>query len=181
VTARRLDDIDLRILAELQRDGRATFQHISEVVGLSARPCLARVRRLERERVIIGYTTHVDVRRLVNVVVVLAHMFVKQGREAHTRFEQRMRSCSEVIECFEVGGAFNYIAKIACPTLAHYKDLTDGWINDPSLHIERIESGVVLRPTKDFGVYPIELAAPVVRRAKHVISPSNYRNVVNLE
>jgi len=49
--AKRLDQIDLRILAELQCDGRITFQRLSELVGLSPRPCLERVRRLERAHI----------------------------------------------------------------------------------------------------------------------------------
>lgn len=175
MTTRQLDDIDLLILAELQRNGRVTFQELSEVVGLSARPCLERVRRLERERVITGYTAYVDVRKLVDVTVVLAQMFVKQGREIRARFEQRMRSSPEVIECSEVSGRFNYIVKIACSTLAHYQDLTESWINDASLQIERIESNVVLRPAKDLGLYPAELAAPAVRRPKQLASVGNFK------
>jgi DNA-binding Lrp family transcriptional regulator len=175
VTTRQLDAIDLRILAELQRDGRITFQELSKAVGLSARPCLERVRRLERERIITGYTAYVDVRKLVNVTVVLAQLFVKQGREIRARFEQRMRSTPEVIDCFEVSGRFNYIIKIACSTLADYQDLSESWINDTSLYIERIESNVVLRPAKDLGLYPAELAAPVVRRPKQLTLVGNVK------
>jgi DNA-binding Lrp family transcriptional regulator len=159
MAARRLDDIDLRILTELQRDGRASCQQLSQLVGLSPRPCLERVRRLERERVIIGYTTRVDVRRLVNVVVVVAQISLsKQGRDIRLRFEERLRKCSEVLECFEVSGAFDYVAKIICPTLASYQELSETWLDDPALHVDRIVSNIVLRPIKDAGVYPVAIA-----------------------
>lgn len=178
VTTRELDGIDQRILGVLQLSGRATFQQLADVVGLSARPCLERVRRLERERVIIGYTTDVNVSKLVNVVVVLARMFVKQGWEIRARFEQRMRGCPEVIECFEVCSGFNYVARIACPTLAHYRELIDSWINDPALRIERIESSVVLRLAKDSCVYPVELAAAgASRELRH----SSFRQVDEID
>jgi len=158
MVAKRLDDIDMRILAALQRDGRITFQKLSEVVGLSPRPCLERVRRLERERFITGYAARIDMRRLVNLVVVLVQMHVRQGRDYRPRFEQRMRNCPEVLECFELSGRFDYIVKVACPSLGAYQELTEGWLNDPSLHIERIESNIVLRSAKDDAIYPIELA-----------------------
>lgn len=160
--AKRLDDIDLRILAELQRDGRITFQRLSEVVGLSPRPCLERVRRLERAHIVVGYTTRVDLRRLVNVVAIIAQVVVKQGRGMHARFEQRIGNCPHVVECFEIGGTFDYIIKVVCPDLEVYRQLTESWINDPSLPVERIESNVVLRTAKDPGVYPVSIAAPLV-------------------
>jgi len=159
--AKRLDDIDLRILTELQRDGRITFQRLSELVGLSPRPCLERVRRLERAHIVVGYTTRVDLRRLVNVVAIIAQVVVKQGRGIRAHFEQHVRSCPEVIECFEISGAFDYIVKVVCADLDAYQHLTEGWIDDPSLHVERIEGNVVLRAAKDGGVYPVSIAAPL--------------------
>ena len=164
--AKRLDEIDLRILTELQRDGRITFQRLSELVGLSPRPCLERVRRLERAHIVVGYTTRVDLRRLVNVVAVVAQVLVKQGRGIRARFEQHIRSCPEVVECFEVSGMFDYIIKVVCPDLEAYKHLTESWINDPSLPVERIESNVVLRAAKDAGVYPVSIAAPVTHASR---------------
>lgn len=161
--AKRLDEIDLRILAELQRDGRITFQRLSELVGLSPRPCLERVRRLERTHVVLGYTTRVDLRRLVSVVAVVAQVVIKQGRGIRARFEQRIRSCPEVVECFEISGVFDYIIKIVCPDLEAYQRLIDSWINDPSLPVVRVESNIILRSTKDGGVYPVSIVGPLSR------------------
>jgi len=156
--AARLDDLDYRIMRELQRDGRTTFQRLSEIVGLSPRPCLERVRKLEKHKVITGYTTRVALHRLTNYVVVIAHCHVKQGREIRARFEQRMRGTPEVLECLEAAGSIDYIVKVVCKSIPAYQQLCDGWINDPSLHIERIESSVILRTAKDGGIYPVEIA-----------------------
>ena len=162
---RRLDDIDLRILTELQRDGRITFQGLSERVGLSARPCLERVRRLERERVILGYTTRVDVSRLAEFVIVIAQISLgKQGREPRVAFERCIRSRPEVLECFEVSGPFDYVAKIFCPSLAAYQKLTESWLDDPSLHLSRIVSNVVMRSITDSSVYPVTATGVIPRR-----------------
>jgi DNA-binding Lrp family transcriptional regulator len=158
--AKRLDETDLQILAELQRDGRITFQRLSELVGLSPRPCLERVRRLERAQIVVGYTTRVDLRRLVTVVTIIAQVVVKQGRAIRTRFEKHIRSCPEVVECFKVSGVFDYTIKVVCSDLEAYQRLSESWINDPSLHVERIETKVVLRAAKDGAVYPVAIAVP---------------------
>lgn len=153
---RRLDQIDLRILQELQDDGRITNQALSERVGLSPRPCLERVRRLEKEGLIVRYQALVDVRKLQSCVFVLAQVALeKQGRDARHRFERRLRDTPEVIECFEVSGPFDYIAKLVCEDLDAYQDLTTGWIDDPELGVARVVTNVVLRPVRDFGRYPI--------------------------
>lgn len=151
-----LDRIDLKILAELQRDGRMTNQALSERVGLSARPCLERVRRLERDGVISGYTALVDVRRVRSVVIVIAQIaLAKQSRQGQSLFERRLAAHAEVVECYEVSGHFDYIAKIVATDIDAYQDLTAAWLDDPEMGIARIESNVVLRPVQELGSPPL--------------------------
>jgi DNA-binding Lrp family transcriptional regulator len=153
---RKLDRIDLRILAELQRDGRITNQALSDNVSLSPRACLERVRRLERDGVILRYQALIDVRKVQRGIFVLAQIALeKQGRQRLSLFERRLADTPEVIECFEVSGPFDYIAKIACRDIESYQTLTDSWIDDPDLGITRIVSNVVLRALRDLGNYPL--------------------------
>jgi DNA-binding Lrp family transcriptional regulator len=153
---RRLDQIDLRILRELQDDGRITNQALSEKVGLSPRPCLERVRRLEKDGLIHGYRAVLDLRKVQSSVTVLAEIALdRQGREARALFERRLRDTPEVVECYEVSGQFDYIAKLVCPDLDGYQDLTGAWIDDADLGVARIVSNVALRPICEFGGYPI--------------------------
>jgi DNA-binding Lrp family transcriptional regulator len=158
MTARRLDAIDLKILSELQRDGRVTFQRLSELVGLSPRPCLERVRRLEREKILVDYTARVDVRKLADVVVVIAQIsLTKQGREIRATFEQYLKTRPEVLECFEVSGPYDYVIKIACPSLAAYQKMSESWLDDTSMNVGRVVSNIVLRPIRDDTVYPLSV------------------------
>lgn len=153
---KKLDRLDLRILAELQRDGRVTNQALSEKIGLSPRACLERIRRLEREGIILRYQAVIDVRKIQTGVFVLAQIALeKQGKQRHSLFESRLKDMPEVIECFEVSGPFDYIAKIACPDLESYQDLTDSWLDDPELGVTRVVTNVVLRPLRDLGNYPL--------------------------
>ena len=140
---RRLDQIDLRILAELQADGRITNQALSERVGLS-------VRRLEREGVIVRYQAMLDLRKLQSCITVLAQIALEHhGRHGRQLFERRLAYTPEVVECFEVSGEFDYIAKLICPDVDAYQELTQSWIDDTELGVSRVTSNIVLRPVRD--------------------------------
>jgi DNA-binding Lrp family transcriptional regulator len=153
---RRLDQIDLRILDELQLDGRITNQALSERVGLSARPCLERVRRLEREGMIVRYQAMLDLRQLQSCVTVLTQIALEHhGRHGRQLFERRLAATPEVVECFEVSGEFDYIAKLICRDIDAYQELTQGWVDDSELGVSRVTSNIVLRPVCDQAPVPL--------------------------
>ena len=96
---KKLDRLDLRILTELQQDGRVTNQALSEKVGLSPRACLERVRRLERDGIILRYQAVIDVRKIQTGVFVLAQISLeKQGKQRHSLFERLLKDTPQVIE-----------------------------------------------------------------------------------
>jgi DNA-binding Lrp family transcriptional regulator len=153
-----LDRIDLKILATLQVSGRATNQKLAEAVGLSPRACLERVRRLERSGVIIGYQAVLELAQLSRPVNVFAEIILE--KQAHQgRFERRLTGIEEVVECWEVSGTIDYLARFVCTDLAAYEELTAGLIGDPSLGVARIVSHVALRPVRRFSGYPQSLLA----------------------
>lgn len=153
-----LDRIDINILAALQRNGRATVQALAERVGLSPRACLERVRRLEAAKIITGYKADIDIARLSRPINVFAEIILdRQARQAG--FEQRLARIDEVVECWEVGGTVDYIARFVCPDLATYEELTSRLIADANLGVARIVSHVALRPIRRFGGYPKSLLA----------------------
>jgi DNA-binding Lrp family transcriptional regulator len=151
-----LDQIDVRILSVLQRDGRTTIQRLAEKVGLSPRACLDRVRRLESSRVIAGYQAVIDLGHLSRPVNVFAEVILEKQAQ-HQRFERRLAALEEVVECWEVSGTVDYVARFVCRDLAAYQELTSALIEDPSLGIARIVSHVVLRPVRRFAGYPESL------------------------
>ena len=142
----------------LQRNGRSTVQGLAEQVALSPRACLERLRRLEAAKIITGYQAVVDIARLSRPVNVFAEIILdKQARQA--RFEQRLAKIDELVECWQVGGTVDYIARFVCPDLAIYEALTTRLIEDPNLGVARIISHVALRPVRRFGGYPESLLA----------------------
>jgi DNA-binding Lrp family transcriptional regulator len=151
-----LDRIDIRILAVLQRDGRSTIAQVADKVGLSPRACLERVRRLEAGRLIVGYQAIIAVELLSRPLTVFAEIALERHGQ-HDQFERRLAAIEEVVECWEVSGAFDYLARFACHDLAQYQTLTSALIDDPALGVARIVSHVALRPVRRFHGYPESL------------------------
>jgi Lrp/AsnC family leucine-responsive transcriptional regulator len=153
-----LDAIDVKILAALQRDGRSTIQRLAQRVALSPRASLERVRRLEAAGIIAAYQAVIELRHLSRPVNVFAEIILeKQANRG--RFEKRLAAIDAVVECWEVSGAVDYIARIVCADLAGYEELTSNFIDDPALGVARMVSHVALRPVRRFAGYPEWLLA----------------------
>src|SRR5258708_3186598 len=142
-----LDAIDVKILAALQRDGRSTIQKLAGTGGLSARPALERVRWLEAAGILAGYQAQLELERLSNPIVVFAEIALEShGRK--NQFERRLAAIEEIVECWEVSGAFDYLARVVCADVARYEALTAALIDDPKLGIARIVSLITLPPRR---------------------------------
>ena len=148
-----LDRIDIKILAALQRDGRSTIQNLAHKVGLSPRASLERVRRLESAGIIAGYQAVVDLGRLSRPVNVFAEIILEKHANSG-RFEKRITALEEAVECWEVSGTVDYVARFVCADLAAYEELTSDLIDDERLGVARIVSHVALRPVRRFTGYP---------------------------
>ncbi|MGD1983839.1 MAG: Lrp/AsnC family transcriptional regulator, partial [Chromatiaceae bacterium] len=100
-----LDRFDRRILEVLQVEGRISNQELAERIGLSASPCLRRVRTLEDAGIIVGYRALLDARRLGLTLLALVHISMdRHTPERFENFEQSVRSLPEVLECLLITG-----------------------------------------------------------------------------
>jgi Lrp/AsnC family transcriptional regulator, leucine-responsive regulatory protein len=108
-----LDSIDLRLLSELQENARLTNVELAQRVGLSASPCLARVRALEASGVITRYVTLLDPVALgLNVSVFIQVSLEKQIDASLTKFETAMAQLPEVMECYLMTGDSDYMLRV---------------------------------------------------------------------
>jgi DNA-binding Lrp family transcriptional regulator len=117
-----LDRIDCRILQELQEDGRLSNVELAERVNLSPTPCARRLRRLETEGYIRGYTAIVDP-RLIGYSVT-AYAFIRlssNGWQAAEAFEKAVRNLPAVMECSVVSGSSDYLLRIVARDLQDYE------------------------------------------------------------
>jgi len=122
----KLDRIDLRILAELQRCGRITNVELADLVCLSPSPCLARVKRLEKAGYISGYSAQVDLNKLGEFLIVFTEVTLAEHRSGDfSRFEKRIAQIDEVIECHLVSGGYDYLLKFITRGVAQYQKLIE--------------------------------------------------------
>ena len=121
---RALDRLDLKILNLLQQDGRIAMTDLAEQVGLSITPCIERVRRMERDGVIVGYYARANpallgASLLVFVEITLDH---KSGN-MFDQFRREVLRIPEVLECHLVSGDFDYLIKARLREMADYRKL----------------------------------------------------------
>src|SRR5579864_3659615 len=160
--ARGLDAIDVKILSALQRDGRMTIQKLAGVVGLSPRPCLERVRRLQAAGIIVAFQAVIDLDRVARPVMVFTELtLTRQARQ--DRIEARLKAIDEAAESWEITGASDYLVRFVCEDLSRYEALTNEILRDRRLGIARIVSHIVLRPVSRFAGYPASLLKPARR------------------
>jgi DNA-binding Lrp family transcriptional regulator len=151
-----LDRSDLVLLDLLQRDGRATVQALSEAINLSARATLNRVRKLEREGVIQGYRALIGRAAAGELISVFAEVALKDQRQANVqRFERRMGAAREVVACWVISGRYDYLVRLACPSLDHYHKLISAWLDDAALGVEKIVTNIELQTIKEFAGFPL--------------------------
>lgn len=151
-----LDAIDRRIIAILRLEGRITNQALSERVGLSARPCLERVRKLEASGLIAGYGARLAPELAGHAIVAFAQISLRDhsvGRRE--RVEKVLKACPDVVEVQVVSGEADYLARIVAGSLAGYEELTGAWLADPHLGIARIATTFALKALKEFEGYPL--------------------------
>lgn len=117
-----LDAIDVRILAEIQRDGRITYTDLAERIGLSPSPCLRRVRMLEEAGVVTGYIATVDQTRVGLGINVFASVRLERQRESELEnFNAAVKRWPEVMECYLMTGTHDYLMRIVVGSLEDYE------------------------------------------------------------
>ncbi len=153
----KLDPIDRKILAELQADGRMTNVELSRRVGISAPPCLRRVRALEESELIRGYHADVSARDLGFEVQVFAMVGLSSQAEADlTAFEARARSWSLVRECHMLNGEIDFILKCVAPDLSTFQTfLTEYLTSAPN--VASVKTSLVIRCAKDEPAVPFDI------------------------
>jgi DNA-binding Lrp family transcriptional regulator len=120
-----LDAIDLRILAELQSDGRITNVELASRVGLSAPPCLRRVRRLEEAGVLRGYHADVEPSALGFEVTFFAIVGLESQKQVVLdAFEAEVIGWAEVRECHMIRGGGDFLLRLVARDTAHENALT---------------------------------------------------------
>ncbi|CEJ14461.1 Lrp/AsnC family transcriptional regulator [Phreatobacter sp. AB_2022a] len=153
----RLDAIDWKILRELQADGRITNVELANRVGISAPPCLRRVRALEEMGVIRGYRGLIDGPKLGYGVTVFAMVHLASQAEADLNaFVAKVRGWPIVRECHTVSGDFDFVMKCVAPDLASFQAFVGELTATPN--VRNVRTVLTLNQVKDEAAVPMEIA-----------------------
>jgi len=149
-----LDAIDRRIVAELQSDGRMTNVELARRAGISAPPCLRRVRRLEELGVIRGYYGDSDPQALGWSIVFFALIGLDSQKDAVlTQFEAQVAEWPEVRECHMIRGGGDFLLRLVARDTAHENQLTRRLTEMP--HVSRLQTLQTIRTSRDLAGVPI--------------------------
>ena len=135
----KMDRTDRRIVAALQRDGRARLADLSAEVGLSPTPLARRIARLEAEGVITGYGARVDQARLGLPLNIFVFVELEQhSRDAIRAFEDRLRRFEEVMECHLMTGTRDVLIRVVAADLTAFdRFLEEGLMQTPGIRAMR--------------------------------------------
>ena len=149
------DKIDCHILHHLQNDGRMTNVELADRVGISAPPCLRRVRVLEENGIIKGYHADVDPESLDFGVTAFVFISLKNRTDSDLQqFEKQINTLSVVRECYLLAGGIDFLLKIVVKTSKEYKLFIDE-LGHNSM-IENITSTLSIRRSKWLSGVPID-------------------------
>lgn len=151
----QLDQYDLKILRALQYDSRRTTKEIAATVGLSVTPVYERMRRLEREGYIAGYTARLNANKLNRGLIVFCHVkLLRLNRDIAAGFTELIQSIPEVVECYNTSGSFDYLLKIHAADMASYRNFVLNRLGALE-SLSSIESTFVMDTVKENSGIPI--------------------------
>ena len=156
----QFDRTDIRLLAEIQRDGRATNAELATRVNLSPSACLRRLQRLESEGVIVGYGARLEPRQLrLDLQAFVRVQLEKHDQAAIGHFVDSVQGWDEVVACHALTGDMDYLLHVYVRDLEHFSHfLLDRLLNAGG--VADANSSFVLRTVKGFQALPLSQLEP---------------------
>jgi len=146
----------LRILAELQADGRLSSQALADKVGLSTAPVWRRVRKLEEDRVISTTVAILDPEKIgLGVMAVAAVTLEDHHPDSLREFDEMVANRPEILECYAMSGQYDYHLKVVCKSIKAYERLLRAHILSCRA-VSHVNTSFVLRSDKDTTALPLE-------------------------
>lgn len=151
----KFDKIDLKILNELQRDARISNARLAEKVALSESACLSRVKKLQNQKWIAGYSVAITLSKLRHVHFLVNVSLVSQDPKVNRDFKHAVGMIPQVIRCYKISGEYDYIMEFLCVDAAQFNTLSEGLL-EQDLGIEKMHSQLVIEDSKPFSGLPLD-------------------------
>ncbi|EKM0363572.1 Lrp/AsnC family transcriptional regulator [Cronobacter turicensis] len=154
-----LTPTDITLLTLLQQDARTTNQALAEAVNLSPSPCWRKVKKLEEDKVILGYHAVLDRRKIELGVMVFVRVSIDSHSEAQARrFEQEVMELENVVACYSIGGDADFLLQVVSRDLDAYAEFAMSVLRRlPG--IKEMQSMFVLKEIKPFQTLPVSSPA----------------------
>lgn len=153
----KLDDVDKQILHDLQESGRMTNVELAQNAGISAPPCLRRVRTLEQEGIIKGYHADIDGEALGFSVTIFAFVGLTSQAETDLRdFEDMVSQWDNVRECHMLMGETDFLLKIVSHDWDDFQAFLTGKLT-PAPNVSHVKTALAIRSRKDLPGVPITI------------------------
>ncbi len=151
----KIDAIDRKIIHLLQKDGKMKIKEVGQALKMTNTPVFDRIKRLEKEGFIQGYTTIVDKKKLgYNIVAFCSVTLEKHHKEYLIQFEEDIKSIPEIAECYHIAGLFDYLLKIVAKDMVDYQLFITSTLASLK-NIGRVQSSFVMTELKKDTPLPI--------------------------
>ena len=151
----RLDRLDIKILATLQASGRISNLDLADKVGLSATPCMQRVKRMEAAGYIAGYGALIEIDKLAANLVVFTEITLRNHRrDDFLKFERGIQEVPQVLNCFLVTGGYDYLAQFIARDIQDYQTAVEDLL-DRDLGVDKYFSYVTIKQVKRSTGFPL--------------------------
>ncbi len=151
----KLDNIDHKVLAILQANGKITNAQLSKEIGLSPAPTLERVKKLEQSGIIKSYHAQLDRAKIgLGVMTFVQVTLVGHRKMVTDAFVEKINMIPEVIECHHVTGSCDFLLKVIAKDIASYQELMLGRLNEIE-EVSGTQTMVILSSFKESKVLPV--------------------------
>lgn len=161
----KLDERDLQILSVLQREGRLSKTELASRINLSVSPCWERLKRLEEFGIIEGYEARISMKAFGTLTTVFMLGELSQHKaQDFTQFEKAINDIPEIVECWALGGGYDYLLKFVCSSIDAYQKLVER-ILDQEVGMTRYYTYVVTKPIKLQPAPPLFVLEPLIKES----------------
>ena len=141
----KLDQTDLKIIQELQIHGRITNTELAEKVSLSPSPCLQRVKKLEKNGLIVGYTAQIALEKVGDYVTIFTEVTLNNHHPHHMlKFQNDVAQIDQAIECHLISAGYDYLIKFVTQNINQYQEIMEKLV-DSNAMIDKYFSFVVMK------------------------------------
>jgi len=149
------DSIDLKILKLLERNAKLTNKELAAELGLTITPVHERIKKLEREGFIVRYKAEINRKKVGLALIAFCSVSLKNHQRAFIeKFEEDVKHLDEVIECYHIGGMFDYLLKVLVADMETYQQFVSTKLAD-LYNIGNVQSSFVMSEIKNSTELPI--------------------------